>query len=97
MAKALRFFLQDAVSLRYAGFFLFVASFITPTRDFKAFGYSAFIATTDELYRMCASGEIFVSFDSASFAAALFLGWLSNFSVPFRLPLPGALASMAAP
>ena len=79
------------------GIFLFIVSFAVPTADLRGFGISAFIMTVQSVYGMCADGEVFRSWDSARFAFALGFGWISNFSVLFRLPLLVAAAMVTAP
>jgi hypothetical protein len=83
--------------LRWFGFFFFIVSFVTPTRDFKTMGFGAFVAAAQTIYEMCQDGSTWHHWGSLIIFIALCLGWLSNFSVFFRLPKAAALIMIAAP
>lgn len=88
---------SNSKRLRRVGFTLFIISFLTPNWNFEGMGIGAFIVVPELVWAKFSEGEVFSDIRSFILISSLSLGWLSNFTVFFRLPRHLALTAISAP
>jgi len=85
------------VRIRRVGFTLFALSFLTPNWDFESMGVGAFIAVPWWVCVTLAEGDVFHNWRAAILIGSWTIGWLSNFTVFFRVPRFLAITAVTAP